>query len=248
MPTSWRHWFASRAGQILRVTGRRKHLRDRLARLVQVVAVTPERRYIELISIFNELGRAALYDEVFLQQLVNHDPAEHITSALSRCQGRDLANAASLVDLETYLPGDLCHKVDMATMAHGLECRQPLLDHRLVEFAVALPANFKLRGGRGKWILRRAFGELLPREVLQRPKSGFGVPLDEWFRGTLRELLCDTLLSDRAADRGLFNSHEVARLIGEHGSRRCDHSHRLWLLLMLELWHRRWFDAPHDRS
>lgn len=246
LPAPLRVVPASGVWQRLPVTGRQKHTLNRVVRLVNIAATPPERRYVEVMSIFNEASRASLYSESFLRQLDDHDPAVCLTAALARGGQRDVVTATSLADLVTYLPGDLCHKIDMATMAHGLECRQPMLDHRLVELAVAMPASLKLRSGRGKWILERAFGHLLPSAVFRRRKMGFGVPIDEWFRRDLKALLHETLLARSAVGRGYFNPVEIERLLVEHTSRRRDHSHRLWLLLMFELWHRRWLDSPCD--
>src|SRR5690606_25270938 len=104
-------------------------------------------------------------------------------------------------DMVTYLPCDLNTKVDIASMAHALECRQPFLDYRLAEFAIGLPRQMKYRRGVGKWLLREAFAEKLPPEIWNRKKMGFGVPLDSWFRAELRPLLHDVLLSERALSR-----------------------------------------------
>jgi asparagine synthase (glutamine-hydrolysing) len=128
-------------------------------------------------------------------------------------------------------------------MAVGLEGRSPFLDHPLVEFAARLPSPLKRRRGRGKAVLRRAVEDLLPREVLTRAKKGFGVPVSEWFRGELRPMLRDVILSDRARARGLFAPAAVARLVAEHEAGG-DHGPRLWALLVLELWFRRFIDAP----
>jgi asparagine synthase (glutamine-hydrolysing) len=125
-------------------------------------------------------------------------------------------------------------------MAHGLECRQPMLDHRVVELAVAMPVSLKVRHGRGKHILEKAFGHLLPREVFHRRKMGFGVPIDRWLRTTLKDFTHDTLLSQQSVGRRYFRSEAVEQLLSEHASGRFDHSARLWSLLMLELWHRQW--------
>jgi asparagine synthase (glutamine-hydrolysing) len=157
-------------------------------------------------------------------------------------KGRDAVTAASLTDLVTYLPCDLMTKVDIASMAHGLEVRAPFLDHRLVEFAASLPAHLKYRRGKGKWLLQRAFGDLVPAEVWQRPKMGFGVPLDHWFRNELRPLMRETLL-DGESTRRWFRREAVEQLIADHEERRFDHSARLWALVMLELWLQRWGQA-----
>ena len=148
----------------------------------------------------------------------------------------------------TYLPGDLLVKVDLASMAHGLECRGPFLDHRVVELALAMPLarKLRLRGGRSKVVLKRAFADLLPRPIRDRPKMGFGVPLDRWFRGELAGELRAVLLDPVALGRGLFRPEAVERLVSEHVSGLRDHAYRLWALLMLELWCRRTLDVPAE--
>jgi asparagine synthase (glutamine-hydrolysing) len=240
LPSMLRAVTASSLWQRLLGAGRQKSVAERIKRFAAVVAAPPNRRYAELVAIFNEVRRAALYRDEFVAQLPDRDPTDFLTAALARSGQRDVVTAASLADLVTYLPGDLCAKVDTATMAHGLECRQPLLDHRVVELAVAMPAQFKLRGRRGKRILERAFGHLVPREVFRRRKTGFGVPLDRWFRHELKDLAHDTLLSTESLGRGYFRRAAVEQLLAEHMSCRTDHSARLWSLLMLEFWHREW--------
>ena len=127
-------------------------------------------------------------------------------------------------------------------MAHSLECRQPYLDHRVVELANAMPTRMKYRRGRGKRILRRAFGDLLPAEIFRRKKMGFGVPLDRWLRHELKDMIHEVLLSERALARGYFRPEAVRGLLNEHCAKRRDHADRLWALLVLELWHREWAD------
>jgi asparagine synthase (glutamine-hydrolysing) len=241
-PRPLRAILANSMWQRLPTPARRKSLRERLRRLATALVAPPARRYAEMIAIFDESRRAALYSDDFLTRLPNQDPAEFVTAALARAGKRDAATGASLADLVTYLPCDLCHKVDMASMAHGLECRQPMLDHRVVELAISMPLRLKLRGGRGKRILEQAFGHLLPREVFRRRKMGFGVPLDHWFRGELKSMAHDTLLCSTALGRGYFRRDAIEQRLIEHGAGRADHSARLWSLLTLELWHRQWAD------
>jgi asparagine synthase (glutamine-hydrolysing) len=145
-----------------------------------------------------------------------------------------------LLDVETYLPGDLLLKADLAAMAHSLELRSPFLDHEVVALGLALPDSLKARGREGKVALRRAFAADLPAEVAARGKTGFGVPLGRWFRTDLRDAAHDL----RSGDRGWFRPDTVQRLLGEHESGRADHGHRLWCLLMLELWVREHVEAP----
>jgi asparagine synthase (glutamine-hydrolysing) len=151
-------------------------------------------------------------------------------------------------DLETYLPEDILTKVDRMSMAHSIESRVPLLDHQVVMFAASLPSHMKLQGGERKRVLKRVAASVLPPEVLSRRKQGFAVPLDTWFRSSLKEFVVDTLQSRLARQRGYFQSQFVDRVLGEHLAGRRDHSLRLWQLVMFELWHRRYLDhssAPH---
>jgi asparagine synthase (glutamine-hydrolysing) len=123
-------------------------------------------------------------------------------------------------------------------MAHSLELRSPLLDHRVVELGLSLPDSLKLRGREGKVALRRAFADVLPPAVAGRGKTGFAVPLAQWFRGELRPLAHDLLLASDSRTRGWFRPDAVERLLEEHVAGRADNGHRLWTLVMLELWHR----------
>ncbi|HUE87448.1 MAG TPA: asparagine synthase-related protein, partial [Vicinamibacterales bacterium] len=134
-------------------------------------------------------------------------------------------------------------KMDIASMAHSLEARSPLLDREVFEFGASLPARFKVRGGVGKWLLRRAVADDLPADLVARPKMGFAVPLERWFRGPLSGIARDVLLDRRTAERGLLQIPAVRRLLDEHQSGRALHHSKLWTLLMLELWFRTWMDA-----
>jgi asparagine synthase (glutamine-hydrolysing) len=238
-----RSLVASRLWQWLPSSGRQKSLLRRIKRFSEAITLPPARRYLNWVGIFQERQRAELYRDDFLAQLTS-DPAAFLRAAWQRCQGRDVVTCASLGDLTTYLPCALMTKVDIASMAHGLECRAPLLDYRLVEFAAALPVRYKYRRGRGKWLLREAFGHLLPREVFTRRKMGFGVPLDYWFRSELKPLAADLLLSPSSRCHAFLRPEAIEALWNAHQERQYDHSNRLWALVMLELWLREWCPAP----
>jgi len=216
----------------------------RFKRLVGAINQDPIERFLDWSCIFNFARRAELYEDSFLESLSASDPVQFLKAAVARSAGRDPLTAFSLADLTTYLPCDLMTKVDIASMAHSLECRQPFLDYRLVELAAQMPIRFKYRRGQGKRILQEVFGDLLPRPVFARPKMGFGVPLDHWFRGELKDYLRDVLLDRRTVERGMFRRDVVERMIADHQSGRFDHAYRLWALLVLELWQREWADAP----
>ena len=208
-------------------------------RFAEAASLSPERRYLDWISIFNEPRRAGLYQEDFLTDL-SEDPATFLHSAWHQSKhGQQLA-AAAYADLITYLPCDLLAKVDMNSMAHGLEARQPLLDHRVVELAMRLPTAMKYRGGRGKRILRKAFHAQIPNRIWRRKKMGFGVPLDHWFRKELRPLTQDILLSKSTRVGQFCRPQAVEQLVREHQQGVFDHSYRLWSLLFFELWLQKW--------
>ncbi len=221
---------------------RQKSLRRRFKRFIEMLDMPPARRYLEWIAIFGQAQRDSLYEADFAAQLSGEDTLGFLDAALARADRRDRLTAFSLADLVTYLPCDLMTKVDMASMAHGLECRQPFLDHQVVELAARMPRRLKFRRGRGKLILRETFKDLLPESIRRRPKMGFGVPLDHWFRGELREFAREILFDKRALDREYFRPAAVAQLWEEHQQGRFNHGYRLWALLILELWQREWHD------
>lgn len=248
LPAPLRSVLAASLWQKLPASARQKGLVRRLKRFSEALAMAPQRRYAEWISIFGEARRAALYSDEFVEQLDNSDPLDFLYAAYARASERDPVTATTLADLVTYLPCDLMTKVDIASMAHSLECRQPFLDYRVVELAAGMPLRLKMPGWQGKKILRAAFGHLLPEAVFTRPKMGFGVPLDHWFRGQLRETLCEVLLDPSTLRRGYFRSAAIETLVQEHLTGTFDHAARLWALLFFELWHRQWLDAPTSPS
>jgi asparagine synthase (glutamine-hydrolysing) len=198
-------------------------------------------RYGKWITFFSEKQKAELYGDVMRDHL-GADP-------LARLEGwfagdAPIAARAAFADIHSYLPDDLLVKVDVASMAHGLEARSPFLDHEFMEFAATIPAGVKMRRWQTKAILKSAMADRLPRELLHRPKMGFGVPIDQWLRGNLREMTCDTLLSERASGRGLFQPSEIQLLLDDHMSGRRANHYRIWALLFLELWFRMWIDPP----
>lgn len=147
------------------------------------------------------------------------------------------------VDVKTYLVDDILTKVDKMSMAVSLEARVPLLDHKLIEFAARVPSSLKLRRGVSKYLLRQVLHGKVPRSILDGPKHGFSAPIADWLRGPLKGLATELLLDGRLRDRGLFRAPAVARLWEEHQQGRRDHCHRLWSLVMLELWFRQFADG-----
>jgi asparagine synthase (glutamine-hydrolysing) len=142
----------------------------------------------------------------------------------------------------TYLPNDLLVKMDIASMAVSLEARSPFLDHRLMEFAASLPEKMKLRRMTTKYLLKKVLKEFVPGQNLTRRKMGFGVPIGHWFRGSMQAFLRETLLSEKSLERGFFKPERIRGIVEEHIDHHMDHSHRLWSLMMLELWFQRFID------
>ncbi|HEV3467922.1 MAG TPA: asparagine synthase (glutamine-hydrolyzing), partial [Pyrinomonadaceae bacterium] len=213
------------------------------------VALDPLDRYVDNVSVFNDLGKASLYTADFRRALAGADsPAARYRALAARASAGEPLDALLYLDSKTYLPGDILTKVDRMSMAVSLEARVPLLDHKLIEFAARLPASLKMRGAESKYLFRRAVRGLVPDEILDRPKQGFGVPITEWINRELRERIRDTFADARTRRRGLVEPAYVDVLLAEHERGRRDHSPALWSLFILELWHRAFADGPPPRS
>ncbi|MCP5428890.1 MAG: amidotransferase 1, exosortase A system-associated [Chromatiaceae bacterium] len=178
--------------------------------------------------------RMALYSEGFRRTLQGYEAVEVLRAHAAAAPTDDPLSLVQYLDLKTYLPGDILTKVDRASMAHSIEVRVPLLDHKLVEWASSLPTGFKRRGDEGKYILKKAMEPLLPEDILYRPKRGFAVPLAQWFRGPLRDRLRNALTSDALMDTGVFDRGRLNRLFAEHDRGARDLSSPLWSVLMFE--------------
>ena len=232
--------LGSRFVQSLPHSNRQRSFVRRLQRFGEALNQPAARQYMNWLQIFPERMRAELYRDDFVEQLPNEDPYEFFETAWRGVGDRDMISRASLADLVTYLPCDLMTKVDIASMAHGLECRQPFLDFRLVEFAASLPASLKFRFGVGKRLLRKTFERLLPRQIWKRKKMGFGVPLGDWFKNELRGLTRERLLSTESRCHQFLKPDAIEALVDQHMTGRVNHCYRLWNLLVLESWLRRW--------
>jgi asparagine synthase (glutamine-hydrolysing) len=177
------------------------------------------------------------------QRLLGRRASDHLRGLYDQLQNADeigFLNRYLLADQHYYLQDNLLCKVDRMSMAHSLEVRPPLLDHRLVEFAARLPENFKVRGNTGKYILKRAMRGKLPEEILTRSKAGLDIPAHEWFRGPLEPLFRETVTPEAVRRAGIFSEHAVAELMRDHKEKRINAGYQLWGLLTLFLWMKRW--------
>ena len=210
------------------------------------VALRSLDRYIEDISIFTRLNKPSLYTNDFRQRLNDSETTARFREIAARSRSDCQLDPLLYLDSKTYLPGDILTKVDRMSMAVSLEARVPLLDHKLIEFVCTrIPASMKMKGLETKHIFKRAVSELVPAEILNRPKQGFGVPIREWINRQLRERIRETLTEPRTMQRGYVEPRYVNLLLNEHERERRDHASELWALFMLELWHRQFVDMPH---
>ena len=221
-----------------------RHLLARARRFAKFMHLPLIERLVRWNSIFQDDLPS------LLEQDGRVDPLAHLSSAIETSRASSPLNRLLAANYASYLPDDLLVKTDRCTMANSLEARCPLLDTALTEYAASLPDAFKLDGRRTKAILRDAFPDLIPPGIDRRPKTGFGVPLDAWFRGELRDYVRDTLLSPSAASRQYVKPTAVHRLIDDHQQGRANIGHRLWTLVCFERWltqARLWTDGSQTR-
>ena len=221
-----------------------KNMRGR--RLSYHVSLPWRERYVDSISFLPLFERdIPLLSDEFRETLnTGADPASVMYGYFDRAPAKDPVDQMMYVDTKTYMLGDILTKVDRMSMATSLEVRVPILDHVFVEWATGLPAEWKLRNGQQKYILRKLADRVgVPHEALYRPKQGFALPLVHWIRHELKDLIMSMLLEPRTLQRGYFRPEGVRQMFDEHFSLRRDHSGGIWRLLMLELWHRNFLDG-----
>jgi len=205
-------------------------------------------KWEKLVSLMGQVRLEELYrmticlwSEYDLRALCGRGPVQtRFEETFVETEAWPILSRLMRVDQKTYLPDAMLTKVDRASMAFSLEVRVPLLDHRVLELTSRMPDGLKYREGKGKYLLRRLLSRHVPEGLFERPKMGFGVPIEKWFRGGLKELLLDYLSAGRLKREGLFHYDEVEKKIGEHLSLTANHQYRLWSLLMWEMWRERW--------
>ncbi len=190
--------------------------------------------YFHSISLMSDAMRARLFSPSFRNALQGYRAVEVMQRHDARSPTREPLARVQYLDIKTYLVGDILTKVDRASMAHALEVREPLLDHKLVEWASRLPASLKLQGGEGKYVFKKAMEPYLPNDILYRKKMGFAIPLASWFRGPLKEKVRSAVLGPVLAQTGYFNADYLRELVDQHQSGLRDYSTPLWTLLMFE--------------
>jgi asparagine synthase (glutamine-hydrolysing) len=223
-------------------------LTERIKRFFRVGKLPEQQRYFELIATFNESDQRELFSTETLRSLNGHNSEDFLLQYFEACNSSDLLDHLLFVDLNTYLVDDLLTLTDRISMAHSLEVRVPLIDHKLVEFFASLPSEMRLRGLTKKYILKKAAERLVPREVIYRRKKGFSVPLSLWLRNELRDIVAEELSENRLRQIGYFNPEMVAKTVHEHLSGRRNHENKIWALLNFVLWHRMYIEEPLERN
>jgi asparagine synthase (glutamine-hydrolysing) len=243
----WEQRVRSALGPATRVAawvGQALPLSVKGARSLRHLACAPDQAYAlkHAYGMFEPDAKDRLYTGDFRTAVNGYDPFAAFREAYHACRSPHPLDRSMYVDTRTYMIDDVLTKVDRMSMAVSLEAREPLLDHRLLEFAARIPPSLKLRDGEGKYLLRRLLERKLPKQIARRKKSGFAAPIAQWLRGPLAPMTNELLGDGRLRDRGLFNMREIGRLWQEHQAGSADHCHRVWQFIMLELWFRQFID------
>lgn len=190
--------------------------------------------YQHTISFIPDHRREQLYSDGFKKQLGGYHAQEVFKRHAANFDGDDALSLIQFLDMKTYLPGDILTKVDRASMAHSLEVRVPLIDHKFLEWANKIPSHYKLQGSNGKAVFKKSLESRLPHDVLYRDKMGFGVPISKWFRGPLKDKLRKRLLHGRMMESGMFKKEVLTDMVEGHINGSQENSQMLWALMMLE--------------
>jgi asparagine synthase (glutamine-hydrolysing) len=237
--------IAGAALRNLRPSDKKKGTWNKLRRFTQGFDHPAALRHLRWMLFLSERDKAALYAPALVEGLgglSGLDSRPPFDGWLGRMRDFERTTGELYLDLKTYLVDDIMVKVDRMSMAVSLEAREPLLDHKLVEFAFRLPGRLKLRRGTTKWIFKKTMERLLPPENIWRNKEGFSIPIKHWLKTDLRPLLEDTLSEARLRREGLFQAAPIRAMIEAHVRGRENYSHQLWALLVFHIWKSKYLD------
>ncbi len=209
---------------------------------LRYISVDDDERYIRKISKGISTIHKTIFSQDIMEQVSTTDPSPVMLKYMDSLKGKDQLTKRQYLDTKTYLPGDILTKVDRTSMMVSLEVRVPILDHKLVEFAATIPPEVKNRRMTLKYLLKKAAEQILPREIIYRPKMGFSIPLSNWIKREWSMLSSELVLGDRALARNNFNIKFLNRIMSEHRLGRRDNSRLIWQLMILELWFRQMID------
>jgi len=221
---------------------------NKLKRFTEGFELPEDLEHYRWICFLTDDTRRRLYSPDLLASLPDGNAFARLRDRFGEAREYEGLNRNIWVDLNVYLPEDILVKVDLASMANSLEARTPFLDYRVVELALSIPGSMKLKGSRRKHVLKEAFADLLPREIIERKKEGFSIPMKNWLRAELREAMHDLLNASTIGPLGLFHWSEIERMIAEHERGIQNHAHRLWCLMVFVLWHRKFIQKSSGGS
>jgi len=217
-------------------SAKEKTLLRSVSRLISALSDSPERRNIQWHCFFSNESKKGLYTDN-MENALQSDAYDYMMNIFRNAPADNIIDRTLYTDMKAYLPECLLVKMDIASMANSLEARSPFLDQDMLEFSASLPPSWKLHGYSSKYILKETFKNFLPKEILNRPKMGFGIPVGKWFREDWKNYFKETVLSQKALKRGYFKREAVEKIFNDHLAMKANNGYKLWALLMLELWH-----------
>jgi asparagine synthase (glutamine-hydrolysing) len=239
VPKSLQTIFANAADQIP-PTEQKKGWANKVKRFLEGTQLPADLEQYRWMTFLNETGRRELYSREFQNALPLDNAYARLRQILREARCQDSLNRQMYADIKIYLPEDILAKVDQSSMAKSLEARGPFLDYRVVELALSMPGHMKIRGSERKYILKKAFQDLIPEAVLKRKKEGFSIPMKNWLKRELKSSLQELLNEKTITKLGFFNGSAVNRMVQEHLSGKQNHAHRLWCMMVFVLWHRKY--------
>ncbi len=234
IPQAARTSLSLMASSILPSSGSERTLSGKMRRILGIFAEKPENRYARIIIRFDEEMKKSIYGERMRESLGG--TPDFLASFLELSSSNNGVEKHSELDIATYLNGDILAKLDTASMASSLEARSPFLDYRVAEFAASLPLKLKQKGGQRKYILRKCFRGIVPDEILDREKKGFGVPVADWFRASWRKIAEEHILEGRAVKDGFLSAKAASGMLSGHADGNADHSYAIFAMLCFALW------------
>ncbi len=236
LPLALRNGLILKALRMIPPTSKKKGLINSAKRFAEGAALPEDLHHVRWMTFLSNEEKNLLFDDHVKFHLNGRDPFTTVRSLFDRSGTDDLLHQQLYVDINFYLPEDILVKVDRMSMATSLEARVPFLDHRIVEFSATIPSRKKLKGFNTKYILKKAMADILPKKILHRGKEGFSIPIKEWLKEELKPMMLDLLSEERIKREGYFNWPYIDLLVKEHLSNKDNHSHRLWALMLFEMW------------
>ncbi len=240
LPAAWRRRLLDPLVLSLPPTEKKKGLINKARRFVEGLRLPADLQHVRWMIFMQQLEKQQLYRLEIMQAIASHDPYDFIRAAFQDCTSTIPLDQQEYVDIMTYLADDILVKVDRMSMLVSLEARTPFLDYRFVEFCASLPPNLRLKGNTSKYLLKRAMQGFLPESILSRGKEGFSIPIKQWMKNELKPMMMSYLSADALKASGLFEARQVQALVNEHLAGRENHSHRLWALMMVQMWHEKY--------